>query len=643
MPTPEANAVAAADPQPSGAFLPDVATIERLANAIFKGVTGGAPVGQLAIPTSAPAPWSPPSPPAASTVGQVVPLQPPFGVIDPPASSLPASAPARSFGGASAGSAAPATTLAGHVGPPAAGQTLVTRPRIDPTSKINSPVDEASASPFAAEIDWRAAAATLRAGFPSHSLAAIPESAAPPPGLAAHEAAGEAPEAPPRSAVTPGEASRKAAAVSPPSPPQRVSPGLAETISGVREFNAASIRNDFPILQEKVHGRRLIWLDNGATTQKPQAVIDRLAYFYAHENSNVHRGAHTLAARATDAYEAARDKARRFVNAASSREIVFVRGTTEGINLVAQAWGRRNVREGDEIVVTWLEHHANIVPWQQLCSTVGAKLRVAPVDDNGDVLLDEYEKLLGPRTRIVALTHVSNALGTVTPAAEIVAIAHRHGALALVDGAQSVPHRRVDVQALDADFFVFSGHKMFAPTGIGVVYGKREILDSTPPWQGGGNMIVDVTFERTRYQASPERFEAGTGNIADAVGLGAAIDYLDRIGLDAIERYEHDLIEAAAAGLGAIPGLKLIGAPRERAGVISFVLDGCRAEDVGRALDAEGIAVRAGHHCAQPILRRFGLEATVRPSFALYNTREDVEALVAATCRIAVRAHAGSR
>ncbi len=426
-------------------------------------------------------------------------------------------------------------------------------------------------------------------------------------------------------------------------PSVAIAPVFTEASSGVRTYDAATIRNDFPILQEKVHGKRLIWLDNGATTQKPQAVIDRLAAFYAHENSNVHRAAHTLAARATDAYEAARDKVRKFVNASSTKEIVFVRGTTEGINLVAQAWGRRNVKAGDEIVVTRLEHHANIVPWQQLCLETGAKLRVAPVDDRGDILLDEYEKLLGPRTRIVALTQVSNALGTVTPAREMIAAAHRHGALALIDGAQSVAHRRTDVQALDADFFVLSGHKMFAPTGIGAVYGKQAILETMPPWQGGGNMIADVTFERTVYQGPPDRFEAGTGNIADAVGLGAAIDYLDAIGLEPIGAHEHELIEQTVEGLKRIPGVRLIGNPRERAGVVSFVIDGCRTEDVGKALDREGIAVRAGHHCAQPILRRFGLESTVRPSFALYNTAEDIEALIAAVRRIALQAQGGSR
>ncbi|WOJ90485.1 family 2A encapsulin nanocompartment cargo protein cysteine desulfurase [Methylocapsa polymorpha] len=407
-----------------------------------------------------------------------------------------------------------------------------------------------------------------------------------------------------------------------------------ELLSGTRAFDAYSIKQDFPILRQQVHGKPLIWLDNAATTQKPQAVIDRISYFYETENSNIHRAAHALAARSTDAYEAAREKVRRFLGAGSSNDIVFTRGATEAINLVAQAWGRRNVREGDEIVITWLEHHANIVPWQMLCAETGAVLRVAPVDDSGQVLLDEYTKLLGPRTRIVSLPQVSNALGTVTPAQEMVAIAHRHGACVLLDGAQAVSHMPVNVQALDCDFYVFSGHKVFAPTGIGVLYGKPDVLAAMPPWQGGGNMIADVTFEKTIYQPPPGRFEAGTGNIADAVGLGAAIDYLDRIGMGNIAAYEHELLGYATQGLLGVPGLTIIGTAKEKAGVISFVLDGCRAEDVGAALDREGIAVRAGHHCAQPILRRFGLEATVRPSLALYNTYEDIDALVAALHRI---------
>ncbi len=401
-----------------------------------------------------------------------------------------------------------------------------------------------------------------------------------------------------------------------------------------RPLDARLIRQDFPILQERIHGRQLVWLDNAATAQKPNAVIDRLSAFYRHENSNIHRAAHTLAARATDAYESAREKSRRFLNAASTKEIIFVRGTTEGINLVAQSWGRRNVYKDDEIVITWLEHHANIVPWQQLCAEKGAKLRVAPVNDRGEIILDEYERLLSPRTKLVAFSQVSNALGTVTPAREMIEIAHRHGARVFLDGAQSVSHMRTDVQALDCDFFVFSGHKIFAPTGIGVVYGKLDVLNNMPPWQGGGNMIADVTFEKTTYQDAPARFEAGTGNIADAVGLGAALDYVEQIGLESISAYEHELLEYGTAGLLTVPGLRLIGTAREKAGVMSFVLDDVRTEDVGAALNQEGIAVRSGHHCAQPILRRMEVEATVRPSLAFYNTKEDLDALVAALLRI---------
>nr|WP_175800713.1 family 2A encapsulin nanocompartment cargo protein cysteine desulfurase [Burkholderia anthina] len=402
-------------------------------------------------------------------------------------------------------------------------------------------------------------------------------------------------------------------------------------------FDVNAIRRDFPILQERVNGKQLVWFDNAATTHKPQAVIDRLAYFYAHENSNIHRAAHALAGRATDAYEHARDTVRRFIGAASPDEIVFVRGTTEAINLIAKTWGVQNVGEGDEIVVSHLEHHANIVPWQQLAAQKGAKLRVIPVDDSGQVLLDEYRKLLNDRTKIVSVTQVSNALGTVVPVKEIVELAHRAGAKALVDGAQSISHMRVDVQALDADFFVFSGHKIYGPTGIGVVYGKRAILDDMPPWQGGGNMIADVTFERTVFQPPPNRFEAGTGNIADAVGLGAALDYVSRVGIENIARYEHDLLAYATSVLAPVPGVRLVGTARDKASVLSFVLKGYETEEVGQALNEEGIAVRSGHHCAQPILRRFGLEATVRPSLAFYNTCDEVDALVRVVRRLATR------
>jgi cysteine desulfurase/selenocysteine lyase len=390
-----------------------------------------------------------------------------------------------------------------------------------------------------------------------------------------------------------------------------------------------AIKRDFPILQERVNGgKRLIWLDNAATTQKPLCVIDRISDFYKHENSNIHRAAHALAARATDAYEAAREKTRRFLNAPSAKDIVFVRGTTEGINFIAQSWGRANVKEGDEILVSHLEHHANIVPWQQLCAQTGARLVVAPVDDSGQIILEAYEKLLGPKTKIVSVTQVSNALGTVTPVTEMTALAHQHGICVVVDGAQAVSHMPVDVQAIGCDFYVFSGHKVFGPTGIGAVYGRDAVLAQTPPWQGGGNMIADVTFEKTVFQAPPDRFEAGTGNIADAVGLGAALDYVEQLGMANIGAYEHGLLEYATAKMLAVPGLRMIGTAREKASVLSFVLAGKETTEVGKALDAEGIAVRSGHHCAQPILRRFGLEATVRPSLAFYNTCEDVDAMV---------------
>ncbi|HXZ08240.1 MAG TPA: family 2A encapsulin nanocompartment cargo protein cysteine desulfurase, partial [Paraburkholderia sp.] len=402
-------------------------------------------------------------------------------------------------------------------------------------------------------------------------------------------------------------------------------------------FDVNAVRRDFPILQERVNGRQLVWFDNAATTQKPQSVIDRLSYFYRHENSNIHRAAHALAGLATDAYEGARSTVQRFINASQPEEIVFVRGTTEAINLIAKSWGAQNIHDGDEIIVSHLEHHANIVPWQQLASLTGAKLRVIPVDDSGQVLLEEYGRLLSDRTKIVSVTQVSNALGTVVPVKEIIEMAQRVGAVTLIDGAQSVSHMRVDVQALDADFFVFSGHKIFGPTGIGVVYGKRALLEAMPPWQGGGNMISDVTFERTVFQPAPHRFEAGTGNIADAVGLGAALDYVTRTGIENIARYEHDLLAYATHQMKPIPGVRLIGTADDKASVLSFVLNGYTPEEVGKALSEEGIAVRAGHHCAQPILRRFGLEATVRPSLAFYNTCDEVDHMVAVVRRLANR------
>ena len=399
-------------------------------------------------------------------------------------------------------------------------------------------------------------------------------------------------------------------------------------------FDVNAIRRDFPILQERVNGKQLVWFDNAATTQKPQAVMDRLSYFYAHENSNIHRAAHELAARATDAYEGAREKVRKFINAPDVNEVIFVRGTTEAINLVAKSWGGQHVGEGDEIIVSNLEHHANIVPWQQLAAAKGARLRVIPVDDSGQVLLDEYAKLLNDRTKIVSVTQVSNALGTIVPVKQIVEMAHRAGAICLVDGAQSVSHMPIDVQEIGADFFVFSGHKVFGPTGIGALWGKRAVLEDMPPWQGGGNMIADVTFEKTVFQPIPNKFEAGTGNIADAVGLGAAIDYVTRIGMHNIDRYEHELLCYGMQQLATIPGVRLIGTAPDKASVMSFVLKGYTTEEVGNALNEEGIAVRTGHHCAQPILRRMGVETTVRPSLAFYNTFEEIDLLVAVVRRL---------
>lgn len=393
-------------------------------------------------------------------------------------------------------------------------------------------------------------------------------------------------------------------------------------------FDVDFVRKDFPILNELVNGRRLVWFDNAATTQKPQAVIDRLAHFYQHENSNIHRAAHELAARATDAYEHARETVRRFINAPSVDNVIFVRGTTEAINLVARTWGKKHLGEGDEIVISHLEHHANIVPWQMLCQETGAKLKVAPIDDCGQIILSEYQKLLNSRVKLVSFTQVSNALGTVTPAKQMIEMAHANGSKVLLDGAQSVSHMRTDVQDLNPDFFVFSGHKVFAPTGIGALYGKPDVLADMPAWQGGGNMIQDVTFEKTVYHEAPNKFEAGTGNIADAVGLGAALEYVERIGIDNIARYEHELLVYATQVMSKVPGLTFIGNAQEKASVLSFKLDGFNSEEVGAALNREGIAVRSGHHCAQPILHRFGVETTVRPSLAFYNTRGEVDLMV---------------
>jgi cysteine desulfurase / selenocysteine lyase len=395
-------------------------------------------------------------------------------------------------------------------------------------------------------------------------------------------------------------------------------------------WDIESIRRDFPALHQNVNGRPLIWFDNAATTHKPQAVIDATSRFYGRDNSNIHRAAHALAARSTELFEAAREKVQRFLGAGSVDEIVFVRGTTEGINLVAQSYGRKNIGSGDEIILTELEHHANIVPWQLLAEQTGAVIRVVPINDRGELILEEYAKLLGPRTKIVSVAHVSNSLGTINPIEQIIALAHAQGVPVLVDGAQSAPHIPVNVTALDADFFVFSAHKVFGPTGIGALYGKSALIETMPPWQGGGHMIKDVRFDKTTYQNAPEKFEAGTPDIAGAIGLGAAIDYITKLGLPAIAAYEHNLLEYATEALSTIPGLLPIGTAVNKASVLSFVIPGIPNERIARHLDSHGIAVRAGHHCAQPAQRHFGLESTVRPSLAFYNTPGEVDAFVRA-------------
>ena len=393
-------------------------------------------------------------------------------------------------------------------------------------------------------------------------------------------------------------------------------------------FDVYKVRADFPILDVKVHGKPLVYLDNAATSQKPQVVIDSLTHYYTSENSNIHRGVHALSELATQDHERARIKVQQFIHAADPSEIVFVRGTTEGINLVAQTYGRTHVGAGDEIIISALEHHSNIVPWQILCQQQGARLRVIPVNDDGELLLDEFEKLLSPKTKLVGVAHVSNALGTIVPLHKVIEIAHGRNVPVLVDGAQAAPHLQIDVQALDADFYTLSGHKMYGPMGIGVLCGKRALLDAMPPYQGGGDMISSVTFEKTLYNKLPFKFEAGTPDVSGAIGLGAAIDYLTKIGLDRIAAHEHELLEYGTQALSSIPGLRLIGTAKSKAAVLSFVMEGVHAHDVGTILDQEGIAVRTGHHCAQPLMQRFGVEATVRASFALYNTREDVDALV---------------
>ncbi|SDC58436.1 family 2A encapsulin nanocompartment cargo protein cysteine desulfurase [Paraburkholderia lycopersici] len=657
------------NPAPLPGGLPDPATLARLANEFFSTLPGsaGAPgvaagsgaVGGVpsALPAAAPilASVSNPAPAGSPLAGPggtgtgVPGFAPPQGKV--PGANLAPSAPTHVFAlGNRAPALAPHAAAANGLPDNAVSIAPALEPRVG-GALLGVPQAYAAAEPAPAEAN---AGTNERSPFYFIESAGygrqleMKEIAVPDSGLAAPETFGLPGEDALRGLLALNRAEygahdgharyflegRENAA---PGVPGGDVPGAGVLRGAHPPFDVNAVRRDFPILQERVNGKQLVWFDNAATTHKPQAVIDRLAYFYAHENSNIHRAAHALAARATDAYEHARKTVQRFIGASSPEEIVFVRGTTEAINLIAKTWGVQNVGEGDEIIVSHLEHHANIVPWQQLAALKGAKLRVIPVDDSGQVLLDEYRKLLNDRTKIVSVTQVSNALGTVVPVREIVELAHRAGARALVDGAQSISHMRVDVQALDVDFFVFSGHKIYGPTGIGAVYGKREVLDAMPPWQGGGNMIQDVTFEKTVFQPAPARFEAGTGNIADAVGLGAALDYVSRIGIENIARYEHDLLAYATSVLAPVPGVRLVGTARDKASVLSFVLKGYTTEEVGQALSREGIAVRAGHHCAQPILRRFGLEATVRPSLAFYNTCAEVDALVSVVRGLAPR------
>lgn len=407
-------------------------------------------------------------------------------------------------------------------------------------------------------------------------------------------------------------------------------PGILATAT----FDVARVRQDFPILSAQVHGKPLVYFDNGATSQKPQCVIDAITDYYRAENSNIHRGVHHLSEQATAAYEAARAKLRGFVNARSDKEIIFVRGTTEAINLVAQSYGRAFLKAGDEIIVSAMEHHSNIVPWQMLCEQVGAKLKVIPINHDGEIVMEEFERLLNDKTKLVSVTHVSNALGTVVPVKEIIARAHGRGVPVLLDGAQAVPHLQIDVQDLDCDFYAFSGHKMFGPTGVGVLYGRAELLEKMPPYQGGGDMISLVTFEKTHYNVLPYKFEAGTPNIADGIALGVAVDYLRGLDWAAVSAHEDGLLRYATEALGQIPALRIIGTAKEKAGVLSFVFDQVHAHDVGTILDQEGVAVRAGHHCAMPVMQRFGVPATARASFAFYNTMEEIDVLVRAIGRV---------
>ena len=618
---------------PAGAQPPiDPAVLAQLASSLFRSLPGDVP----ALPVQGaqpPATWAPGGSPLAAPSGfsPNVPGTPiPLGQV--PGSNLLPSSPATSL---SLVNRAPAALPQAQAGNGVPDKAFAALPAYEPrlaglTGSANLPQAPTAVAPDSLDTLSQQALHALSAGAPRPRFVDVPDLGL---GAVSSQSSLPASAAPvstaprfyfvdavtlPSGFVTPAKPHPHGQTASTPQARADRHPG----------FDVNAVRRDFPILAERINGKPLVWLDNAATTHKPRQVIERIAHFYEHENSNIHRAAHTLAARATDAYEHAREVVRRFIHAPDAREVIFVRGTTEAINLVAQSWGGKNVGQGDEIIVSHLEHHANIVPWQQLAQAKGARLRVIPVDDQGQIRLDEYEKLLNDRTKLVAIGHVSNVLGTVVPVKEVVARARARGIVTLVDGAQSIAHTPVNVQDIGADFFVFSGHKIFAPTGIGVLWGRREVLEAMPPWQGGGNMIADVTFEKTLFQPLPNTFEAGTGNIADAVGLGAALEYVERIGIEAISRYEHALVDYGMQQLATIPGLRLIGTVPGKASALSFVLDGYTTDEVGKALNHEGIAVRTGHHCAQPILRRFGVETAVRPSVAFYNTFEEIDLMV---------------
>lgn len=627
---------------PAGAQPPiDPAVLAQLASSLFRSLPGDAP----ALPVQGaqpPATWAPGGSPLAAPSGfsPNVPGTPiPLGQV--PGSNLLPSSPATSL---SLVNRAPAALPQAQAGNGVSDKAFAALPAYEPrlaglTDSANLPQAPTAVAPDSLDTLSQQALHALFAGAPRPRFVDVPDL-----GLGAVSSQSSLPAsaalvstAPrfyfldavtlPSGFVTPAKPHPHGQTASTPQARADRHPG----------FDVNAVRRDFPILAERINGKPLVWLDNAATTHKPRQVIERIAHFYEHENSNIHRAAHTLAARATDAYEHAREVVRRFIHAPDAREVIFVRGTTEAINLVAQSWGGKNVGEGDEIIVSHLEHHANIVPWQQLAQAKGARLRVIPVDDQGQIRLDEYEKLLNDRTKLVAIGHVSNVLGTVVPVKEVVARAKARGITTMIDGAQSIAHTPVNVQDIGADFFVFSGHKIFAPTGIGVLWGRREVLEAMPPWQGGGNMIADVTFEKTVFQPLPNTFEAGTGNIADAVGLGAALEYVERIGIEAISRYEHALVDYGMQQLATIPGLRLIGTVPGKASALSFVLDGYTTDEVGKVLNHEGIAVRTGHHCAQPILRRFGVETAVRPSVAFYNTFEEIDLMVNEVRKLASR------